>query len=312
MIKVLKACFFTVLLMSLSSCIALRSDLDVATAKMQAEYNARFKALADRAKMEIDKINDRLDEIEKTLQIDKKAQENKINLSFSTLDELKGTIREINNRIDQVDVAAQSGGAAQQRINQLEKQIALLKDENAKFRENMLAQIDEIKPVENLTVTPNGVVRLPEDEAKSYRQLVDFTRSASDSAIARRGWEVFSHKYPKSRRCDVIYWIGETYYLEQSYERAINYFSRIEAEFPDCRKQEATYIRIAYSLFYLGKIDVASKVLDAMTALYPKPNFAGQMKELRKMIKKSRAGAAAKEDKSQKKQQPDKKKEDEQ
>jgi len=289
MFEKLRLILLMILVVSMNSCIALRSDVDIATEKMRAEHNAKFKALADKAKSEIDKINERLDEIEKTLQIDKKAQENKINLSFNTIDELKSTIREINNRIDTVDVTAQKGGVVQNRIAELETQITRLKEENVKFRENMLMQLDELRPVENLTVTPNGVVRLPEDETKSYNQLVDITRAGSDMTIARKGWEIYTQKYPKSRRCDVVYWIGETHYIEKSYSRAIDFFSRIEAEFPNCQKQEATYIRIAYSLFYLGQVDVASKVLDAMSALYPKPNFGGQMKELRKMIKESRA-----------------------
>jgi len=273
----------------LNSCIALKSDVDVATEKIRAEHNAKFKALADKAKSEIDKINARLNEIEETLQIDKKAQENKINLSFSTLDELKATIREINNRIDMVDLTAQKGGEFQNKIAELEAGIVELKKENAKFKENMILQLDELKPVENLTVTPNGVVRLPEDEAKSYKQLVSITREGSDPLIARKGWEIYSQKYPESRRCDVTYWIGETYYIEKKYSRAIEYFGKIESDFPKCRKQEATYIRTAYCLFYMGKVDVASKVLDAMTALYPKPNFEGQIKELRKKIKELRA-----------------------
>jgi TolA-binding protein len=290
MALVFKYLFLTIILVIFfSSCIALRSDVEIATEKIRAEHNAKFRALADKAKSEIDMINQRLDEIEKTLQIDKKAQENKISLSFSTLDELKATIREINNRIDNVDITAQKGGAVQNQIKELEAEIIRLKEENTKFRENMLLQLDELKPVDNLTITPNGSVRLPEDDAKSYKQLVDITRTGSDQAIARRGWQLYSQKFPDSRECDVAYWIGETYFIEKSYSRAIEYFSKIEADFPGCQKQEASYLRTAYSLFYLDQIDVASKVLDAMKALYPKPNFSGQIKELRKMIKESSA-----------------------
>ncbi len=286
----------------MSSCIALRSDVEIATETLRAEHNARFRALAEKAKSEIEMINQRLDEIEKTLQIDKKAQENRIKLSFSTLDELKGTIREINNRIDNVDITAQKGGAVQGQIKKLEAEIAQLKEENMRFRENMLLQLDELRPVENLTITPNGVVKLPDDQARSYKQLVEITREGSDPVIARRGWQIYSQKFPESRRCDVTYWIGETYYLEKSYSRAIDYFGRIESDFPGCQKQEASYLRTAFSLFYLGQVEVASKVLDAMTALYPKPNFGAQMKQLRKMIREGSSDKKKPETKDGKKQ----------
>ena len=128
------------------------------------------------------------------------------------------------------------------------------------------------------------ILRLPENEEKSYNQLVDFTRSSSDGTIARKGWDIYSSKWPKNRRCDVAYWIGESYFLEKSYNTAVEYFGKIESEFPTCSKLEASYIRTAFSLFYIGKSDIAEKILEVMKIKFPKTSFAAQMNELRKMI----------------------------
>lgn len=280
-----------ILLISLmNSCIALKKDVDMASSQLTAENNAKIKVLEESLRSEIAKMSLRLDEIEKTLQIDKKAQENKINLSFNTLDELKSTIRDINNRIDSVDIVAQQGGGLSSKVSELEKAVKLYEEQLEKLKSDMLMQISELKPVENLTVTENGVVRLPENEEKSYNQLVDFTRSASDGSVARKGWDVYSLKWPKNRRCDVAYWTGESYFLEKSYNNAIEYFGKIESEFNTCSKLEASYIRTAYALFYIGKEDVASKVLEAMQIKFSKSAFAEQIKDLKKMI----SGNAAK------------------
>ena len=123
------------------SCIALKKDVDLARSEMTAENNAKFKVLQDSTKTEMEKISRRLDEIEKTLQIDKKAAENKISLSFSTLDELKSTIREINNRIDTVDVTAQKGGNMAQKIEEIEKALRLHEEELTNLRKEVLLNL---------------------------------------------------------------------------------------------------------------------------------------------------------------------------
>lgn len=193
------------------------------------------------------------------------------------------------------------------KIDEIQKMLKVYEEEIAKLRIEFFSQLDELKPVENITVTGNGIVRIPENEEKSYNQLVDFTRSASDGVIARKGWEIYSLKWPKNRRCDVTYWIGETYFLEKSYNNAIEYFGKIESEFSTCSKLEASYIRTAFSLFHTGKADIAEKILEAMKIKFPKTAFAGQIKELVKMIsdqkkKKSTPKPARKDSKKGEKQ----------
>lgn len=273
--------------MALSSCIALKKDVDVAKADIKAEQNAKIKVMEQKITQEVAKISKRLDEIEKTLKIDKKAQQNKINLSFTTLDDLKATIRDINNRIDMVDVNAQKGDGVNEKIAELEKKLEEYKTANEKLADELTAKLDDLKPVENFTVTETGRVRLPDDIAKTYKQLVKFTRSNSDGVIARKAWELFSKKFKNKRQCDVVYWIGETYFLEKSYNKAIEYFSQIDSKYSKCSKLEASYLRTAESLYHIGKNDVALKVLKVLKMKYPKTSFAKDIKNLEEKIRKA-------------------------
>lgn len=276
-------CCFSIMIM-FTSCIALRKDVDTAKAEMKAENNAKFKVLEDQLRTDIEKINKRLDEIEKALKNEKNASDNKINLSFTTMDELKSTIRDLNSRIDMFDVSTQKGGVSSEKVLELEKRLAKFEEENEKLKKELSEQVEDLKPVENMTVTKTGAVKLPESEEKSYNQLVDFTKSGTDGSVARKGWEVYSQKFPKGRRCDVVYWTGESYFLEKSYNNAIQYFQRIEPEFENCAKLESSYIKTAFSLFHTGKYDVAEKVLEAVNIKFPKSAFPDQIKELTKMI----------------------------
>ena len=279
------------IIISVTSCIALRKDVDTAKAEIKAENNAKFKVLEDQLKSDIEKINKRLDEIEKTLKAEKSASDNKMSLSFTTLDELKSTIKDLNSRIDMFDVSAQKGGVSSEKVLELEKRLLKFEEENEKLKKDLATQMEEMKPVDNLTVTKSGTVRLPDNEEKSYNQLVDFTKSATDGEVARKGWDAYSQKFPKGRRCDVVYWTGESYFLEKSYNNAIQLFQRIEPEFENCAKLESSYVKTAFSLFYIGKEDVAAKVLDAVNIKFPKSAFPDQIKELKKLIsdKKSKS-----------------------
>lgn len=303
--------FFAVFF-SLNSCIAMKNDVDMAKTELRAETTAKMKILEENVtknvtqtlKDEVAKLNARLDEIEKTQQTEKQMQKNKIDLSFNNLEELRETIKELNQRIDNVDMTAQKNSLFSEQINALDKKIAENEQELALLKENMNSQIENLKPVDKFTVTKEGIVRLPESESKSYNQLVEYTKSENcDPAIARKAWETYSEKWSESRKCDVTFWIGETYYMEKSYNKAIETLQPIEKTYPGCPKIERSYLHIAFSLFHIGKVEVANAILESMKQKFPQPAFPDEVKELEKLINSKMPKKAAPAKKAPAKQQ---------
>lgn len=287
--KILLIPLFSVIFLTLNSCIALRSDVDMAKSELSAETTAKMKILeenvAKSVKDEVAKLNARLDEIEKQQQTEKQMQKNKIDLSFNNLEELRETIKELNRRIDNVDMTAQKNTLLSEQISALDKKIAENEAELAQLKENMNSQIESLKPVEKFTVTKEGIVRLPESESKSYNQLVEYTKSEScDPAIARKAWETYADKWSESRKCDITFWIGETYYMEKSYNKAIETLQPIEKTYPGCPKIERSYLHIAFSLFHIGKVEVANAIFESMKEKFPQPAFPDEVKEIEKLI----------------------------
>ena len=280
--------FFAVFF-SLNSCIAMKNDVDMAKSELRAETTAKMKILeenvAKSVQDEIAKLNARLDEIEKSQQTEKQMQKNKIDLSFNNLEELRATIKELNQRIDNVDMTAQKNSLLSEQINALEKKIAENETELAQLKENMNSQLENLKPVDKFTVTKEGAVRLPENSEKSYNQLVEYTKSENcDPAIARKAWETFADKWPETRKCDVTFWTGETYYMEKSYNKAIETLQPIEKTYPGCPKIERSYLHIAFSLFHTNKVEVANAILESMKEKFPQSAFPDEVKELEKLI----------------------------
>lgn len=288
--KILLFSLFSALFFSLNSCIAMKNDVDMAKSELRAETTAKMKILeenvAKSVKDEIAKLNARLDEIEKSQQTEKQMQKNKIDLSFNNLEELRATIKELNQRIDNVDMTAQKNSLFSEQIAALDKKIAENEQELAQLKENINSQIENLKPVDKFTVTKEGAVRLPESESKSYNQLVEYTKSENcDPAIARKAWETYAEKWSESRKCDVAFWLGETYYMEKSYNKAIETLQPIEKTYPGCPKIERSYLHIAFSLFHIGKVEVANAILESMKEKFPQSAFPDEVKELEKLIK---------------------------
>ncbi|MBP5405881.1 tetratricopeptide repeat protein [bacterium] len=273
----------------LNSCIAMKNDIDMAKSELRAETTAKMKILeenvAKSVQDEIAKLYARLDEIEKSQQAEKQMQKNKIDLSFNNLEELRETIKELNNRIDSVDLTAQKSTIIADQLASVEKKIAENETELAKLKEEINAQIEGLKPVDKFTVTKEGIIRLPENSEKSYNQLVEYTKSGNcDPAIARKAWETFADKWPETRKCDAAFWIGETYYMEKSYNKAIETLQPIEKTYPGCPKIERSYLHIAFSLFHIGKVEVANAIFESMKQKFPQPAFPDEVKELEKLI----------------------------
>ena len=300
--KILFTVLFSALFMTLNSCIAMKNDVDMAKSELRAENSAKMKILEENItknvtnslQEEVAKLNARLDEIEKTQQTEKQMQKNKIDLSFETLEELRETIKELNNRIDSVDLKAQKSGVVEEQLAALEKKIAEKEQEIAKLKEEIDSLIEGFKPVDKFTITKDGKVRLPENSEKSYNQLVDYTKSANcDPAIARKGWEAYADKWPESRKCDVTFWTGETYYMEKSYNKAVETLQPIERNYPGCQKIERSYLHVAFSIFHIGKVDVANAILESMKQKFPKSAFPDEVKELEKLIQSKMPKKAA-------------------
>lgn len=287
--KILFVTLFSVLFLTLNSCIAMKDDVDMAKSELRAETTAKMKILeenvAKSVQEEIAKLNARLDEIEKAQQTEKQMQKNKIDLSFNNLEELRETIKELNNRIDSVDLTAQKSTVIAEQLSAVEKKIAEDEQELAKLKEELNAQLEGLKPVDKFTVTKEGVIKLPESSEKSYNQLVEYTKSENcDPAIARKAWEAFADKWPETRKCDTAFWTGETYYMEKSYNKAIETLQPIEKTYPGCPKIERSYLHIAFSLFHIGKVEVANAILESMKQKFPQPAFPDEVKELEKLI----------------------------
>ncbi len=268
-------------LLFMAGCIALKKDVDVAKAQCIADNTAKRKVLEETLRADLAAIAQRLTKIEEKLNLDKTAQENKMSLSFSTLDDLKNTIRDINNRIDSIDVGTNKAAAEltptvkrlAEQYEALSKELTLLK-----------AGVEEQKPVEHVTIDKSGTMRLPEDPEKAFAELQKMSTDAAIAPQVRDGWTRYVAKFPGRHDCEAIFYTGESFSAEKAWNSAIEQYRRIDTDHKGCVKHEISYLRIAAALIELGKKDYAKKVVIGMREIFPTTEYPKMTAELEKKL----------------------------
>ncbi|HNT28060.1 MAG TPA: hypothetical protein PKH10_07775 [bacterium] len=277
MLRILLLC----VMVSMGGCIAFKKDVDLAKAECLAENSAKQKVMEERLRADIAALTDRLRKVEEKLNLEKTVQENKINLSFSTLDELKGTIRDISNRIDAIDVGANRSTAD---LAATVKRVAEQSDALAKEVALLKAEWEDQRPVEHVTIDKGGRVRLPEDAERAFNELAKMSTDAALAVAVRDGWATYLRKFPGRHDCEAVFFTGETYVAEKSWNLAIEQFRRIDTDHKGCPKHELSYIRVAQALLVLNKKDYARKVVLGMREIFPTTEYPKQVAELEKKL----------------------------
>jgi tol-pal system protein YbgF len=80
----------------------------------------------------------------------------------------------------------------------------------------------------------------------------------------------FLLKYPRHELADnAMYWIGESYYAEESFSDALRYFQRILDEYPDSNKVPDAMVKAAITLQRAGELDQGRFLLNQVIKVYP-------------------------------------------
>ena len=106
----------------------------------------------------------------------------------------------------------------------------------------------------------------------------DFDRGAMESA--RHGFEQLLNSFPKSKLAgNAQFWLGETYYREQWYEKAILEYQKVIENYADGNKVEASLLKQGLAFFNLGDKTNARLILKELIRKYPKSNEAQMAKQ---------------------------------
>jgi tol-pal system protein YbgF len=165
---------------------------------------------------------------------------------------------------ERMDRLATDMAAVQKRIDMIDQYLNL---EGANTQQTK-------PPVSSTAVTANPV----SDQAlyQEAKKKLD----AGNIEAARSDFKELIAGYPSSPHADnAQFWIGETYYREKWYEKAILEYQKVIENYPSGNKIPAALLKQGLSFLNIGETDNARLVLKELVAKHPSTNEADIAKQ---------------------------------
>lgn len=131
------------------------------------------------------------------------------------------------------------------------------------------------------------VAELPDPAAEraAYDQAFEALKNGQYAEAARR-FQGFMQQYPRGDYApNAQYWLGESYYVTQNYQVALEAFERLLSEFPGSNKVPDALLKVGYSHYELRNWDQAEATLNDVIRRYPDSTVArlaqGRLRALR-------------------------------
>jgi tol-pal system protein YbgF len=159
---------------------------------------------------------------------------------------------------------------------QREKQFKKI-EANKGSTENRIARIEEYLNLES-SLKSESVKKSDVQPAKelSENEVYSQAKQAFDKGdveIAREGFKTFLKRYPQSAKADnAQFWIGEIYYREKWYQKAILEYQKVIEKYPKGNKVPAALLKQGLAFINLGDKINSRLVLKKLVKKYPKSN----------------------------------------
>lgn len=125
----------------------------------------------------------------------------------------------------------------------------------------------------------------PAAERVAYDTAFEALKNGQYAEAARR-FQSFLSQYPDGEFApNAQYWLGESYYVTQNYQVALEAFERLLTNFPDSNKVPDALLKVGYSHYELRNWDQAEATLNRVIQRYPDSTVArlaqGRLRALR-------------------------------
>jgi tol-pal system protein YbgF len=249
------------------------------------------------AQKDVTSLDTRLSEIElreaqerrrlETTAQTREEQEQMIRRQTATLraeiEQLREELRLINGRLEEVEYSLkqQKGSSAENQEIRSDTVAAL--DEKTRRQEERLNRLETYLNLEagsSQAVIPAGGTASKikpgqplgdEDLYRTAKQAFD----QGDLEAARQGFEELIQRYPQSKHADNSqFWIGEIYYRDKWYEKAILEYQKVIENYPNGNKVPASLLKQGFAFQNIGDNANARLILEELTKKYPQSNEA--------------------------------------
>lgn len=117
----------------------------------------------------------------------------------------------------------------------------------------------------------------PAAEEAAYQAALDALVERFEAADAARLFQSFLRDYPASPLVpNAFYWLGESYYVTQNYELALEAFQTLLSRHPGSRKEADALLKMGYCQIALGQRAAGEASLREVSVRHPGSDAAGK------------------------------------
>jgi tol-pal system protein YbgF len=203
------------------------------------------------------------------------------------LDNLREDIRVLTGRLEEHEYLLQQKIKAME-AEEGQRKIQLNRlEEISRLNKNRVIRIEQYLNLESSASAPEGFkgkqgaetqstaavnAQLPENEM--YR-LAKQAFDQGELNAAREGFTNFIKRFPKSANADnAQFWVGETYFREKWYEKAILEYQVVIEKYPRGNKVQASLLKQGLAFFNIGDKTNSRLRLKELVQKYPQSNEA--------------------------------------
>ena len=194
------------------------------------------------------------------------------------IEDLRKEIQLLSGRIDEIDhFSKRKFKSSEERSNLLEQDILLNKGQISRLEQylnfetsgsgEIVKDDSEEKPgssAEKTALSEEGIY-------KAAKQAFD----EEDFEAARKGFNDLIKQFPKSEQVDnAQFWIGETYYREKWFEKAILEYQKVIENYPKGNKVPASLLKQGFAFFNIGDKANSRVILQELVEKHPQSHEA--------------------------------------
>jgi tol-pal system protein YbgF len=218
-------------------------------------------------------------DMESRLETKERELRNQAAGQHAMLDRLRDEIQILSGRVEETEHLIKqrmtnienSENKEESKLADGERELERIKEVTSLNRDRILRleRYLNFEPAEQARKIPADQVEKSLPEKKIYT-LAKEAFDKGDFESAREGFQKLLKRYPDSENADnAQFWIGETYYREKWYEKAILEYQKVIEKYPEGNKVQASLLKQGFAFENLGDKANAGLILKELVKKYP-------------------------------------------
>lgn len=177
--------------------------------------------------------------------------------------------------------------AAGQDSSQSVQQTSVAGTAEAKRPETKVEELQDYPvklPPPSPTVTESVKIETASQLTEAYNRALEDCLSGRYNQAVGTFQRILEYPQRHDLKDNAQYWLGECYYAQKDYNRALSEFQKVKDRFPGTDKVFDAELKVAYTYYKLGRIQAARDKVSRLSREWPDQSYQSRISTLLKLI----------------------------